>query len=65
MGPSDLGFWIDSLKLRGWTADFTGEEETAPGTDHPPDTNENLPSCGFSGIFEASDVDHCWRQGIG
>lgn len=36
MDPSDLGFWIDRLKLRSWTAGFTGAEETAPRNRSPP-----------------------------
>lgn len=36
MDPSDLGFWIDRLKLRSWTAGFTGAKETAPRNRSPP-----------------------------
>lgn len=59
-----LQIWDFGLIGSSWEVGLLASQEQRKlplGTDHRPDIKENPPRCGFSGIFEASDLGHCWR----
>lgn len=58
-----LQIWGFGLIGSGWEVGLLASQKQRKlplGTDHHPDTKENPPKCGFSGIFETSDLGRCW-----